>query len=251
MSAAEFVVAGCLIVLGVAHSALGESDILRPLFRAEWTTDMPRWALERVLRFAWHITSIAWFALAAIVVGADALITVGFMSVLSAAIIFIMLRGHLAWPLFLLAGLAAFRADGVLGDSSVRVGAVATSAVLFAVAVLHVYWAAGGRWMLDRALPPPDDSGFSPGPALTLLVAGALAVFGVLVAVTAFDLWIPSAQWLVGFGVMVLTLRAIGDTKMAGFTKSVRDTDFAIADDRFFTPIVVFLALGASGAIIV
>jgi len=46
-------------------------------------------------------------------------------------------------------------------------------------------------------------------------------------------------------------LRAIGDTRVAGSTKTVRNTDFARADDRYFTPIVVFLALGASGALVV
>ncbi len=251
MSAAELVVSGCLLALGIAHSILGESAILRPLFAATWTTNEPRWAVERILRFAWHITSVAWFALAAIVLGVNPLVAVGVMSLVSAAIIFVMLRGHLAWPLFLLAGLAALRADGVLGDTVVRVGAVATVIALGAASLLHVYWAVGGRWLLDRALPPTESTGFSPGPGLTLLVAGALAVFGVLVAATAFDAWAPSLRWLVGIGVVVLSARAIGDTKVAGFTKSVRDTDFAIADDRFFTPIVVFLALGASGAIIV
>lgn len=251
MSGAELVVAGCLIALGLAHSTLGESGILRPLFAATWTTNEPRWAVERILRFAWHITSVAWFALAAIVLGANLLVAVGVMSLVSAAIIFVMLRGHLAWPLFLLAGLAALRADGVLGDSILRAGAIATTAALGVAALVHVYWALGGTWMLDRALPPTDPGGFSPGPWLTLSVAGALAVFGALVGATAFDAWTPSLGWLVGIGVGVLTLRAIGDTRVAGFTKSVRDTDFAIADDRFFTPIIVFLALGASGAIVV
>jgi hypothetical protein len=46
-------------------------------------------------------------------------------------------------------------------------------------------------------------------------------------------------------------LRAIGDTKVAGFTKSVRDTPFADADDRYFTPLVVLLSLGAVGWILV
>lgn len=251
MSAAEIVVVVCLVVLGLAHSALGESDVLRPLFAAEWTVAMPRWALERILRFAWHLTSFAWFALAAIIAGVGAPAAIGVMSIASAAIVFVMLRGHLAWPLFLLAGLAALRIDGVLNDGLLRAGAVGASLVFFAAAVLHVYWAAGGRWMFDRAVPPSDGSGFSPGPGLTLLVAAALAVFGVLVALVAFDRSIALVSWLVGIGVAILAVRAIGDTKVAGFTKTVRDTEFAIADDRFFTPIVVFLALGASGALVV
>jgi hypothetical protein len=38
---------------------------------------------------------------------------------------------------------------------------------------------------------------------------------------------------------------------MAGFVKSVRDTPFAKADDRYFTFFVVLLSLGAFGPILV
>lgn len=67
---AEVIVAGAFTLLALAHSALGESAILRPLFAAEWHTGEARWAVERVLRFAWHLTSITWIGIAAIVLDA-------------------------------------------------------------------------------------------------------------------------------------------------------------------------------------
>lgn len=247
----EQIAALCLTVTAVAHSVLGEVGIIRPLLAAEWSIDVPRWAADRILRFAWHLTSLAWLALAALVVGADRFPIVGAMALCSAAAIFIVLRGHLAWPVFLLAGLAALRADGVLGSAWLRAGALAAVVALLAAAALHVYWALGGRWMLDRALPPTTGSGaaFEPGRGLTLLVAGALAAFAAMVIAVVEDRGPGWLRWLVGAGVAVLALRAAGDGKIVGFTKKVHDTDFARADDRWFTPLVVFLALGAAGAL--
>ncbi len=130
-------------------------------------------------------------------------------------------------------------------------GAMASALALVAAAGVHAYWAAGGKWMLDRALPSGSASAFEPGPGLTLLVAGALAVFAALVVVVASGSGPGVVRWFVGIGIGVLSLRAVGDMKVAGFTKTVRDTPFAQADDRWFTPLVVFLALGATGALLI
>ena len=247
----ELIVVACLVVLAIAHSVLGEARILGPLFTSSWSIPLARPAAERILRFAWHLTSIAWLALAAIVAGGGPLPIVALMSLWSAAVVFVMLRGHLAWPLFLLAGLAALRADGLLGPSWLRAGAIAAAVTLAAAAGLHLHWAVGGRWLADRAVPTTPGSGpaFNPGVGLTLAVAAALAAFaGLIGAVTAG--WGPgSLRLLVALGTGALVLRAVGDTRAVGFTKSVRNTDFARADDRWFTPLVVFLALGAAGAL--
>lgn len=59
-----------LVGIGAAHSWLGERYVLR---RIERSASLPKLTLggvemmAQVLRFAWHITSIAWFGLAAIV----------------------------------------------------------------------------------------------------------------------------------------------------------------------------------------
>jgi len=54
--------------IGVVHSFLGEKYILIRLFRRE---DLPKllgsdWFTKRVLRFAWHITTIAWWGFASV-----------------------------------------------------------------------------------------------------------------------------------------------------------------------------------------
>lgn len=57
-----------LVFIGFVHSYLGEKYILIRLFRRE---NLPQlmgsdWFTKRVLRFAWHLTTITWWGFAAI-----------------------------------------------------------------------------------------------------------------------------------------------------------------------------------------
>lgn len=241
--------AAMLVLLAVAHSALGEAGIIGPLLRQQWAIDEPRWAVDRILRFAWHLTSVAWLALAAVLLGVGILPAVAAAAAVSGAIVFVMLRGHLAWPLFTLAALGALRADGRLTDGVLDAGAIAAMGGLAVAAAVHVYWALGGRWMLDRAV-PAELGDRPPGPLLTLAVAAGLLVFAGLVGAAAFDVGPAGSRPLVWAGVAVFGLRAFGDTKVAGFTKTEHETPFGRADDQWFTPIVVFIALGATAAVL-
>lgn len=250
MTTAQVLAAGCFALLGMVHSVLGEAGILKPLLAAEWTIETPRWATEKILRFAWHLTSVVWFAIAALILGAGLFPTIGIASLTSAAVVFWMLRGHLAWPLFLIAGLAAFHEAEMISDRLLQAAAGWTVAALVSAAALHVYWAAGGKWMLDQASPKVEGSDFTPGPGLTLLVAAALAVFATLVGLVAFGDVPQLVRWLTIAGTAVLAVRAIGDGKVAGFTKADHETTFGRADDQYFTPLITFLALGATAALI-
>jgi hypothetical protein len=251
MTAPETITVCCLIGLAAAHSVLGESELLVPLFRADWNIGAPRRPIDTLLRFAWHITSLAWLTIAAIIAEVEPIIAAGWMSMVAAAVGFVRLRWHLAWPVFLFGGLAAFRSTGDLGDQALRTGAWVTAIVLALAGILHVYWAAGGRWLFDRAVPTGGASAFTPGPLLTLAVALALFVFAALVAAAGAGAGPAEVRWLVGAGALVLAVRAIGDTRTAGFTKTIRGTAFAEADDRFFTPLITLLAFGAFGSIVV
>ncbi|MEM9133959.1 MAG: DUF3995 domain-containing protein [Actinomycetota bacterium] len=248
------IAAGGLLLLAVAHSVLGETGFIRPLLAADWTiAEVPRWAANRLLRIAWHLTSLAWVGLAAIALDASALAAVGLVALASAVLMAVALPAHFAWPIFLLAGLGALRADGALPDGVVTAAGWVSAAVLVAVAVLHVHWAAGGRWGYEVVLPADGDGGpaFVPGALLTLAVAAAIATFAGLVAarLLAVDHWLLTTAIAVGTG--VFALRAIGDGRQAGFSKSDRSTPFAKADDRWFTPLVTLLAFGAGGTLLI
>lgn len=254
MEFAQILVAIIFAVLAVAHTVLGERGVIRPLLAADWDIDgLPRWAADRLLRFAWHLPTVAWLALGGVMLGWSPFLMVALGAAGTALLILIALPGHAAWPLMALAAGAAWWADGSLTESVLRATGLVTAAVLVGAALLHVYWAFGGTWITDRVYPPRPGKGPSavPGRWLTLAVAVLLGGFAGLVATAASGETAMAVRWLVAAGTAVLVVRAVGDGKTAGFTKSDRSTAFAVADDRYFTPLVVFLSMGATSAFLV
>ncbi len=241
-----------LVLIALAHSVLGELSILRPLLAKSWDIGIPRWAVDRVLRFAWHITSLAWVGLAATIIGLAAVHAMAGVCVVSGLLILVMLRGHLAWPLFLLAGALAWASQGVL-PTAVSAGlAAVAAAVALVVAGVHVYWALGGRWGADVAIPQGESGkpAFDPGPFACLAVAGALVVLAGLLVWPMLAGTVPSwASWGLGLAALVMAARAVGDGRQVGFSKSNHETRFARADDALYTPLVVLLVFGTLGAL--
>jgi hypothetical protein len=104
-----------LLIMGIAHSYLGERYILIRLSKRE---NLPK-VLGSVaftvgtLRFVWHLTTVAWGALALLVFSAgygavakDQVLTIiGFASLGSAAFPLYFTRGkHLSWVVFIVVG---------------------------------------------------------------------------------------------------------------------------------------------------
>lgn len=118
MSIFLYIAAFLIIALGVAHSYLGEKYILIRLFRRE---NLPKIFgnqefTKRTLRFAWHITTVAWIGFAALLVHAGrgdltisgTLRIIGVTAIASGFLPIIFTRGrHLAWVvLFAIGGIA-------------------------------------------------------------------------------------------------------------------------------------------------
>lgn len=98
--------------LGVAHSYLGEKYLLARLLKQ----NLPRLSRDRddaftkqVLRFAWHLTTVAWFGLGLIVwVEPTARIshTVGSIFLVHVPFPLVWTKGrHLSWVIFLAIGI--------------------------------------------------------------------------------------------------------------------------------------------------
>lgn len=150
------------VAVGVAHSVLGERYILIRLFRR---TDLPKLFggpefTVRTLRFAWHITTIAWFGLAGILVllahppvsSQHVAITVAVTFLATSAAILVGSRGkHLAWPVFLVMGVVTLVFSG--GDSAgeARQRAV-TKRDFFFYSCVHEYMAAHSIRNFDGSL---------------------------------------------------------------------------------------------------
>ena len=126
--------------------------------------------------------------------------------------------------------------------------AVATSVVLLALSLLHVYWAAGGRRAIDAVIPTVSGRRtLHPSRFATLTVAAALAMAGLIAFGATGMLRTVAPAWLIRTGLVVLAavfgLRAVGDFRLIGFTKRVKGTRFARLDTRVFSPLCVGLAV--------
>ncbi len=96
----------------------------------------------------------------------------------------------------------------------------------------------------------PETAGrpaFTPSAASTLAVALALTAAAVLIAAPAGLLQLPVPAQVTDnlvFGLaLVLLVRAVGDFRLVGFFKRVRDTRFARLDTAVYSPLCLALAV--------
>jgi hypothetical protein len=98
---------------------------------------------------------------------------------------------------------------------------------------------------LDNALPTDEDGKrlLNPPPLLTLLVS--VVIFGF--AYVAYMLYLNStdstihyAGWLIAF---IFLARSIGDFKMVGMFKKIRNTTFSYHDTKYYVPLTLFLGI--------
>ncbi len=124
------------------------------------------------------------------------------------------------------------------------------------LAILHIYWALGGKLDIQKMIPVVNDKPvFVPGVLGTFVVAFVLICFAAIALILGFnDLvlveYLPSVKYA-GFAIgTILVLRAIGEFKYVGFFKRVRGSDFAKYDNWIYSPFCVlagsaFFYLGA------
>jgi len=102
------------MAIGIAHSWLGERYIISRVLRRD---DLPKLFgddtfTRQTLRFAWHLTTVAWFGLAAVLLVLSGILTgvrvsdglifaVAQTFIISAVLALILTRGrHLSWVVF-------------------------------------------------------------------------------------------------------------------------------------------------------
>lgn len=68
MNLALLLAAALLVLIGFIHSILGEHLLLRRLLRPDRQPPVfgGNWLAARTLRFAWHVTTLAWWGFAAV-----------------------------------------------------------------------------------------------------------------------------------------------------------------------------------------
>lgn len=107
------------LAIGLAHSWIGERRLIGPLLAPEHRHGLLTHPFARqVLRMAWHVTTLAWWGIAAVLAilalgpitgqGRLVLLAIGLMFLVSGLLSLVAGRGrHLSWPVFLaIAGLS-------------------------------------------------------------------------------------------------------------------------------------------------
>ncbi|GED72127.1 hypothetical protein BRE01_58290 [Brevibacillus reuszeri] len=125
---------------------------------------------------------------------------------------------------------------------------LSSATILLFIALLHAYWAAGGRWSLGEVIPRTSDESrrlFTPGKGPTMIISFLLALAAVLLLTQSGYFSLPFPAGLLKWGCVicatVFVLRAIGDFRYIGFFKKVRHTRFAHNDTWLFSPLCVWL----------
>ena len=127
-------------------------------------------------------------------------------------------------------------------------GAYFSVPTLCAIAIVHVYWAFGGRFGKRAAIPEQDGVPLlRPTMLGTLAVATALLAGACAVASRAGWLWPNLYPGAIAFAIVALALifavRAVGDFRYVGFFKRVRGSRFAQMDSLCYSPLCVALSL--------
>ncbi|AOK61807.1 DUF3995 domain-containing protein [Burkholderia ubonensis] len=119
---------------------------------------------------------------------------------------------------------------------------------LCAIALIHVYWACGGRVGKGAAIPELDgEPVLRPSAAGTFAVAAALLAGAGVIAARAGWLGASPHASGVAFATVALALifavRAIGDFRYVGFFKHIRGSRFARMDTLCYSPLCAALSL--------
>jgi hypothetical protein len=115
---------------------------------------------------------------------------------------------------------------------------------------LHFYWALGGKWGLEAALPsnPNGNKVFIPNQASTIFVGFALMSMGIFILLKNNPKWAEALpifvnRWgLLGLAIVFL-LRALGDFRYAGFFKKIKGTTFANFDTKYYSPLCFLIGI--------
>lgn len=117
---------------------------------------------------------------------------------------------------------------------------------------IHFYWAFGGTWAINAAL-PTDENGnklFQPSMFASLVVAFGLLFFAFIVIIHTYIFLYDNSIFIIlikKYGLKIIAFiflfRAIGDFKYVGLFKKNKNSVFAIQDTKYFTPLcfIIFL----------
>ncbi len=119
--------------------------------------------------------------------------------------------------------------------------------ILLILSLLHGYWATGGRWGFEAALPTNEkgEKIINPGKVDCSIVCTGLLLFSAYYSIRLLDLQQLLPVWLyqfLGYAIPLFFMaRAIGDFKYIGFFKNIIDTPFAKRDSALYSPLCLLI----------
>jgi hypothetical protein len=117
--------------------------------------------------------------------------------------------------------------------------------IFILLAGIHIYWVFGGSWGFKAALPilDNDQPAIKPGVIATLTIAIGLLLFAaVIYSNISYHNKVLVKYTTYGISFIFL-LRGIGDFKLFGLFKKIKNNTFAKNDTRIYTPLCFYLAV--------
>lgn len=129
------------------------------------------------------------------------------------------------------------------------IGSIILALIFFLLAIIHFYWAMGGKWGFANSLPEngKGEKTLAPGPLACLVVGLGLLAFSLSYIFLVVDISLSLPYWLLSTWLwmipVIFFLRAIGDFKYAGFFKRIRHTNFGKMDSRLYSPLCLLIGI--------
>lgn len=123
------------------------------------------------------------------------------------------------------------------------------STIFILLSLIHLYWLFGGKWGLKNVIPTnsKQDSSKPPPKVATFIVALILTIFGLIYLEKSDFINIKVPYGIARHGLWIIpsifTLRAIGEFKYVGFFKKIKNTAFAKADTKWFSPLCLIIGI--------
>lgn len=129
------------------------------------------------------------------------------------------------------------------------IGTVIISLIFFTLGILHFNWLFGGTFGLEASL-PTDEKGkrvLNPKKIDTIIVGLALITFGIFYLVKGQLINFQLPEIVLSYGSWIIPsiflVRAIGEFKYVGFFKKIKNTTFAKADTKLFSPLCLIISM--------
>jgi hypothetical protein len=117
--------------------------------------------------------------------------------------------------------------------------------IMILLALIHFYWALGGKFGLDKALPTDTEGNrlLNPSKIMTFVVGLILLGFSYV----PYKLYTGDESATIvyaGYGLSILFfLRSVGDFNLVGLFKKVKNTEFSKYDTWVYIPLCLFISI--------